>query len=97
MEDIITNDWDLCDISSDVITYNEVVYQRHSEDSKLPAKAFLWHECMHVASEYEKRDKSLVQYERLKVQSTNQTGGILVLGTEKSMANKPGGTTHIMI
>lgn len=59
MEDIITNDWDLCDISSEVITYNEVVYQKHDEDSKILAKAFLWHECLHVAPEY-KLDKTLV-------------------------------------
>ena len=70
MEDIITNDWDYCDMSPNTITYNEVIYQLHDEDSKDSIKAFLWYDRVHIL-DYEKSERKPIQYERMKVQSNN--------------------------
>ena len=91
MEDIITNDWDFCDMSPNTITYNEVIYQLHEEDSKDAIKAFLWYDRVHIL-DYEKSLKKPIQYERMKVQSNNQTGGTMVVGTEQNKLTGNGAT-----
>ena len=32
MDDIIANDWDLCDMTSEAITYNDIVFQVSTEE-----------------------------------------------------------------